>query len=1096
MDLYKKILEETARGRNYLASGLTGSSRAYFVNGLAGQAGGQDLLCLCATEEKALDLYRDLMVFAGPEAVRLYPARDFVFLKESAYSPHSNRIKVLNELNREGRPPFIMVSTPLALMYRLLPPAELRRRCFRLSPGQEIERDELLRRLAENRYQRVDTVTAPGEFAVRGGIVDIFTALEPYPVRLEYFGSEIDSLRRFDPETQRSTAPVEGLEISPAEELEDYGDYESDGIEGEAGSGKKAASSSGRSREAARGCLWDYIPEALVFADEPRDIARNLEKNLARYQQFARDASREGKTVRQLQLLKARELEEWLKSRPVLYHAFFPGSLDGLSAAGMEHIHSQEMESFYLRYDSFAGRAREWQARGLNIEIRLENPAIRDKIKKNLKAAGVRGVKYRSGLLDKGFISQTLGLALVAETDLIGKKRAPVPGRARGQALPDAGAMLDSLASGDYVVHENYGIACYHGLQRLTREGASKEYLLLQFAGADRLYLPVDRLELLHRYSGAGDREPRLSRLGGADWQKTRKKVSESIQEMAQELMELYAERDGMRGFAFESDSPWQRQFEQDFPYTETPDQMKAILDTKADMERDRPMDRLICGDVGYGKTEVALRAAFKAVMNSRQVALLVPTTVLAEQHYETFVQRFKSFPATVEVLSRFKNAREQKRILKDLENGVTDIIIGTHRLLSADVKTARLGLLIIDEEHRFGVAQKEKIKFLKRNVDVLSLSATPIPRSLHFALSGLRDLSVIETPPPERYPVTTYVLEFDPEIVRQAISTELERGGQVFYVHNRISDIGQVRERLQQLVPEASITMGHGRMSEDELERNLVDFVHGRYDILLCTTIIESGLDMPNVNTIIIEMADKLGLAQLYQLRGRVGRSDRLAYAYLTYHPERVVSEEAQKRLNAIREFNELGAGLKIAMRDLEIRGAGNILGSEQHGYMHAVGFDLYVRMLEQESARIKGQPPVEDGGPHMDIDMDFYVPDSYIADPGQKMKLYRRLLLARELDAINDLEAEVLDRYGPLPDSLNNFFRVSRLRVLARSKQIKGILRSGKKVTIQVGHPLPPPLMKLLEQRGFKRQDSDAISISLEDRSLDRLEQLIEAL
>ncbi len=1070
MSIFGSIVSTINSNQNYLLGGLTGSSRAYFIERLSLAAGSQDMLAICATEEKALDLYRDLMVFAGIERVRLYPARDFVFLKESAYSSHSNRVKVLNEIGRPGRPPLIIVTTPLAMMYRVMPPAALKNQAFRLEAGQDIERETLLMQLVQGNYQRMEMVTMPGEFAVRGGIVDIFTALDAWPVRLEFFGSELESLRRFNPENQRSTERLEYIDIAPADEM-----------------GGTAASA----------MLWDYLPEAFIFVDEIKDIERSMEKSLARYKQFARDASREGKSIRELQLVSARDMKAWLEGRGALYHAFFPGTLDGIRAAGCEHIHTQEMESFYLRYDSFIKRAEEWKSHDYSIILQIDNPAIKDQLSANFQEAAIHGAEFREGVLDKGFLSQSLKLAVVTETDLLGKKRViRKSGRDQKKDLADSGAMLDSIQNGDYVVHEKYGIACYHGLQRLNQGGVSKEYLMLQFAGADRLYLPVDRLELIHRYASAGDKEPRLSKMGGAEWQKTRQKVSDSIHDMARELIDLYAERDAVEGISYEADTPWQSHFEQNFPYIETPDQLQAIEETKADMETSRPMDRLICGDVGYGKTEVALRAAFKAVMNGKQVALLVPTTVLAEQHYETFSQRFKEFPVGIEVLSRFRSPKEQKHILRDLEQGVTDIVIGTHRLLSADVKIDRLGLLIVDEEHRFGVAQKEKIKLLKRNVDVLSLSATPIPRSLHFALSGLRDMSVIETPPPERYPVTTYVMEFDEEIVRQAIESELERGGQVFYVHNRIQDIARVKERLQQMLPEAGITVGHGRMSEDELERNLVDFVKGRHDILLCTTIIESGLDMPNVNTIIIEMADKMGLAQLYQLRGRVGRSDRLAYAYLTYQPDRVMSEEAQKRLNAIREFNDLGSGLKIAMRDLEIRGAGNILGAEQHGYMHAVGFDLYCRLLEQESARLKGMPEKEDGGPHLDIDMDFYIPDSYIIDPGQKMKLYRRLLLARESEEINDLEAEILDRYGPMPDSLFNFIRVSRLRVMAKTKQIKGIHRSGKKVTIQVGHPLPPPVMKMLEQKGFKRGGADMIVINLADRSLDQLEHLIEAL
>lgn len=548
-----------------------------------------------------------------------------------------------------------------------------------------------------------------------------------------------------------------------------------------------------------------------------------------------------------------------------------------------------------------------------------------------------------------------------------------------------------------------------------------------------------------------------MSKLGGTEWERTRQRVIQSIQEMAEELLQLYAARATVQGHAFSPDTPWQAQFEEEFPYQETPDQMKAIREVKKDMENPKPMDRLVCGDVGYGKTEVALRAAFKAIMDSKQVAVLVPTTILAEQHFETFKKRFQKFPAGIEVLSRFKSPSEQKRIVADLERGAVDIVIATHRLLSKDIKFHQLGLLVIDEEHRFGVAQKEKIKAIKKQVDVLSLSATPIPRSLHMGLTGLRDLSIIETPPPERYPITTYVMEYNPEIVRDAVLTEVGRGGQVFLVHNRIQDIYRFQETLQVLLPEIRIEVGHGRMKEEELASTIVRFLNQEFDLFLCTTIIESGLDMPNVNTIIIDMADRMGLAQLYQLRGRVGRSNRLAYAYLTYHPDKVITEASQKRLTALREFNELGAGIRIALRDLEIRGAGNILGVQQHGYIHAVGFDLYCRLLEQETAKLKGIQSIEPVQPQLDIDVDYYIPDSYIPDSGTKMRIYRRMLLAASREDIEEIRTEMEDRFGPLPLPVTNFLQVASLRLTARDKRIKGLRRKGQEVQIQLAQRLP---------------------------------------
>ncbi|MDI9467377.1 MAG: transcription-repair coupling factor, partial [Bacillota bacterium] len=562
------------------------------------------------------------------------------------------------------------------------------------------------------------------------------------------------------------------------------------------------------------------------------------------------------------------------------------------------------------------------------------------------------------------------------------------------------------------------------------------------------------------------------------------------------DLLKLYAARQSREGHAFSPDTPWQAQFEESFPYQETPDQLKAIRDVKRDMESRRPMDRLICGDVGYGKTEVAMRAAFKAIMDGKQVALLVPTTVLAEQHYLSFQERFQEFPATIEVLSRFRTAAQQKRILEDLRKGVVDIVIGTHRLLSKDVSFKDLGLLIIDEEHRFGVAQKEKIKAIKELVDVLSLSATPIPRSLHMSLTGLRDMSVIETPPPERYPITTYVMEYNEEIIRDAIMNEVERGGQVFFVHNRIEDMHRVKNELEKLVPGVGIDMGHGRMKEEELSRVMMDFLQGKFAVFLCTTIIESGLDMPNVNTMIIDEADKLGLAQLYQLRGRVGRSHRLAYAYLTYRRERVLSEVAQKRLNAIREFSDLGSGMKIAMRDLEIRGAGNILGPEQHGFISAVGFDLYCQMLEEETARLKGQVTAPQFNPQFDMDVDMYIPDEYIPDSGTKMRIYRRMLLAADMQEVEEIRQELLDRFGPLPAPVQNFLEIASLRIMAKTKEIKMLRRKGREIEIQVAGKLPADLHQRMQGLKFRRINNHTVRLNMERGSLLELHGLLSSI
>ncbi|MGE5396014.1 MAG: transcription-repair coupling factor, partial [Chitinophagales bacterium] len=626
-------------------------------------------------------------------------------------------------------------------------------------------------------------------------------------------------------------------------------------------------------------------------------------------------------------------------------------------------------------------------------------------------------------------------------------------------------------------------------------------YLLVQFAGTDRLYLPVEKLNMLTRYSG-GEREPRLSKLGGSEWERTKKKVKESVQELAGDLIKLYAARERTRGFGFSSDTVWQEEFEEGFEYEETPDQARAIVEVKRDMEKPHPVDRLICGDVGYGKTEVAMRAAFKAVMDHKQVAVLVPTTVLAEQHYQTFQRRFASYPVVLEVLSRFRTAGQQKKIADDLQRGVVDIVIGTHRLLSKDIQFKDLGLLVIDEEHRFGVRQKEKIKTLKAQVDVISLSATPIPRTLHMALTGLRDLSVIDTPPPERFPINTYVMEYNPEIVAGAIQTELEREGQVFFVHNRIQDIERVRKEILELLPDVRIGMAHGRMQETDLANVMNRFQEGQLDILLCTSIIESGLDMPNVNTLIVDQADRMGLAQLYQIRGRVGRTNRVAYAYLTYRPDRVVTETAQKRLNAIREFTEIGSGMKIALRDLEIRGAGNLLGAEQHGHIEAVGFDLYCRLLEEETAHIKGKNIPNRELPQLDLKIDSYIPDEYINDPGIRIQIYRQAMLSDNLNEIQTIESDLRDRFGHLPKPVSNLLRIARLRLMARDKKIRYINTDNQKIELNLGEALGEKAVGLAILKG--KYDFD-ISVTnqntlvlkgFRELSLEALEDILAAI
>ncbi|HEX3031832.1 MAG TPA: transcription-repair coupling factor, partial [Bacillota bacterium] len=604
------------------------------------------------------------------------------------------------------------------------------------------------------------------------------------------------------------------------------------------------------------------------------------------------------------------------------------------------------------------------------------------------------------------------------------------------------------LKVGDYIVHVNHGVGVYQGVHKLDAAGIQKDYLLIKYSGEDKLYVPTDQVSMIQKYLGGEGHRPRLSKLGGNEWAKVKSRVKESVQAMAGDLIKLYASRQALPGYRYSPDTVWQQEFEEAFPYEETPDQLQAAAEIKGDMEMPKPMDRLLCGDVGYGKTEVAIRAAFKAVNEGKQVAVLVPTTILAQQHYNTFRERFADYPVSIEMLSRFRSAREQKQTLTKLAQGQLDLIIGTHRLVQEDINFKDLGLLIVDEEQRFGVAHKERLKQLRNSVDVLTLSATPIPRTLHMSLIGARDMSLLETPPEERYPVQTYVVEFNYQTVRDAVLRELNRGGQVYFVHNRVLDIDRTAEKLQEVIPEARIAIAHGQMREDLLERVMLDFMEGEYDILVCTTIIETGLDIPNVNTMIIDEADYLGLSQLYQLRGRVGRSSRRAYAYLTYRKDKVLTEVAEKRLQAIREFTEFGSGFKIAMRDMEIRGAGNVLGPEQHGHIMAVGFEMYCRLLEESVQELQGTAPAPKVEPTVEIPVDAYIDNAYIPDQTAKMEMYRKIVLSQEPGSIEDVYDELVDRFGDPPQVVLNLLDIARIRIGCLELGLAGVQLSGQQL------------------------------------------------
>jgi transcription-repair coupling factor (superfamily II helicase) len=900
--------------------------------------------------------------------------------------------------------------------------------------------EDVLAYLQQTGYERVDLVQTRGTYAVRGGIVDVFCPDAPRPWRLEWFGDVVDSIRRFDPETQLSEAREAWVELTPAREPE------------------------------ARALLVDLFPaEALVVLDEPVELEAQV-RSVVRVAREAEHQPHAGPPYVGWEALVAAAEGRRLVATSA-YHSAPEGWRPFQLAA-------EPVEAFAGQTASLADRVRGWLRSGQRVvlassqanrlsEILADHGVPCDPCPRLAAPPAPGQAVAVSGVLTRGFRIPELQVVVVTDAEVLGWKR-----RRRRLRVARDGAALRSwseLSPGDLVVHVHHGIGRYRGVVRKSVAGVERDYLHLEYAEGDALFVPTDQIHLVQRYVGVEGHPPRIHRLGTGDWEREKRRVREATQQVARELLELYARRETARGFAFSPDTPWQRELEASFEFEETPDQWKAIEDVKRDMESPKPMDRLVAGDVGYGKTEVAVRAAFKAVMDGKQVAVLVPTTLLAHQHWQVFRSRFAAFPVRVEMVSRFRSPREVRQVLEDLAAGRVDVVIGTHRLLQKDVRFKDLGLVIVDEEQRFGVLQKERLKQLRASVDVLTLTATPIPRTLHMSLVGLRDMSVMETPPDARQPIRTTVAEWSDDLVREAIRRELARGGQVYVVHNRVETIERAARRVQALVPEARVAVAHGQMPEAQLEQVMLDFVAGRYDVLVCTTIVEIGLDIPRVNTILVEDAHTLGLAQLYQLRGRVGRADQQAYAYLLYPRGARLGEEAKARLEALREFVALGSGLQLAMRDLEIRGAGNLLGPEQHGHMAAVGFDLYTRLLEEAIRRLRGEFVEEAPDPVVELRVSAYLPEDYVPQERERLAAYRRLASARGADEVARVEEELRDRYGPLPEPARNLVQVAALREMARALGVLSVMRDARGVVLRAHRVAPHEARWLsLEYRG----------------------------
>ena len=1077
--------------------GVAGAQAAFLAAALAHPA--RPVCLITPGEKEAGEIARDLRTILAGRGVFLLPPWEIIPVRVVAYSKLVVNARLVALHGMASSPCPVLVAPVEALARRLAPPETLRRR-YTLKVGDNSEPEALGKLLLALGYEVRAQVEAAGQFSRRGGIVDVFPPGAGEPYRIEFFGDEVVSIRSFEPATQRSVGEKQSVCIGPAREMLLAPDRWEEGrrrlAAAFAAQANKLAGEAQKRLRALQETVMGHVetqayfpgieeflsyfyPEAVTVLDylpagtpvilcEPariREVGAVMATQRAEsYATFIRDG--EALPGQYEAFLDWATLAARLERAPRIITSFAPPAADGAGRA--VPFEGKALAGVQGRPEALAEDVRRWKRRGYAVVLFagtaergarvldvLREDGIEARFSSRVDALAPGDIVVCDGSISTGCEFPGIRLALVGEREIFGGRA--LPKKPRRPAGPRTLEELD-LRVGDYAVHVQHGIGRYRGIVELEIEGVRREYLLLQYAGDDKLYVPVDQLGLVQKYVGAEGEAPRLSRLGSGEWARTRRRVKEAVREMAHDLLNLYAARQTRRGYAFAPDGPWQHDFEAAFPYEETPDQLRAVAEIKADMEKPRPMDRLLCGDVGYGKTEVAMRAAFKAVMDGKQVAVLVPTTVLAQQHYITFTRRFAGYPVKIEMLSRFKSHAEQKRIVRALARGTVDIVIGTHRLISDDVRFANLGLLIVDEEQRFGVVHKEKLKLAYPEVDVLTLSATPIPRTLYMSLVGIRDTSLLETPPQNRFPVQTYVLEEDPVIIREAINRELARGGQVYFVHNRVQDLDEVAAWVQGLVPEARLAVAHGQMDEEELERVMLDFVAGEYDILVCTTIIEAGLDIGNVNTLIVKHADQFGLAQLYQLRGRVGRSDRLAYAYFTFRRDKILNEAAEKRLEAIRDFTDFGAGFKIAKRDLEIRGAGNLLGTEQHGHIAAVGFDLYCRLMAEAVREMKGEAPDTEVETVVELPVTAYLPSDYVHDGDQKVRVYYTLANARDPADVEEMREELADRFGAPPPPVENLLAVSRLRALGKKLKVRSISQHGKfyRIVFAPGHTL----------------------------------------
>ncbi len=1146
-DLQSVVAGVKAGMKEQLVSGLSGSSRQMVLAALFDEIK-RPMLIVTHNMFSAQKIAEDLQEALTPDRVLLYPANELVAAESAVSSPETlaQRIDVLMRCAQGFSG---VVVAPFSGVRRFLPAPEVMAEArIRIEDGGTLAVDEFMLRMIEMGYERVERVESKGEMSLRGGIVDFYPMTSQLAFRVELFDDEVDSIRTFDPADQRSIDKVKEVTITPCKEIiadqhrlvqaaEAAGHLLEEQLGKMTDRQAKLRLTEEMNREMEllrehvyfpeiykyiallypeRKTLYDYMPkDTVLILDEPArllETARQLERDESEWNLHL---LQNGKTLPQLHLSVENETILYHRPFQTIFMSIFLRQVPHTQPQNILNFISRGMQDFHGQMNVLKSEMERWHKSGVKVIMLASGEERLDRMRRVLQDYNIDEPVMLQGNLQTGFEMPSIHLAVITEGEMFSQKQRKI--RKLGKNIDNAERIKSytELKVGDYVVHQNHGIGKYMGIGTLEINGIHKDYMHILYAGGDKLSVPIEQIDLIQKYVGSEEKEPKVYKLGGNEWNKVKSKVRSSVQDIADDLIKLYAERQSTPGFGFEKDTAEQREFEEMFPYDETRDQLRAIEEIKKDMEQNRPMDRLLCGDVGYGKTEVAIRAAFKAAMEGKQVAVLVPTTILAQQHYETFRERFSGYPINIQVLSRFRSRKEQNETTKGIRQGTVDIVIGTHRLLSQDLIFKDLGLLIVDEEQRFGVTHKEKLKKLKTNVDVLTLTATPIPRTLHMSMLGVRDLSVIETPPENRFPVQTYVVEYSQTLVREAIERELARGGQVYYLYNRVQGIQEMASQITALVPDAKVGVGHGQMSESELEKTILDFLDGEYDVLVSTSIIETGVDIPNVNTLIVHDADKMGLSQLYQLRGRVGRSNRIAYAYFTYQRDKVLTEVAEKRLQSIKEFTELGSGFKIAMRDLSIRGAGNLLGAEQHGFIASVGFDLYSQMLAEEIKKRKvsmlgeKEEPSKAWNTMIDIGIDAYLPADYIYDSIQKIEIYKKVAAVGTFNDETELEDELLDRFGELPVAVVNLLTVARLKIYGKMYGIDSITKRGDDLVLKfyegqekkVSTPKLAQIGNKFERRVQFEQESQ-MSIRIKGKGLDDgqllslLEQFLKAI